>query len=444
MTSDVEATVQSFVDDLPANERKELDKQLQVFCLRHASQHRPIVLVSSGGTAADLEVRAVRSLENFSTGLRGAISVEEFLRRGYAVVHLWRKGTASPFGRILSEVISSPAHQGVSVSALGRLFAGGTEEEEEDQYVQAVLAQSKEDPWLMDSSKPSSAPDSEEEGEVSLHRRIHHSSRLQTALQERHTALQQGRLLTVPFRSVEEYLAKLQLCSQSLSDSQSLALLFLAAAVSDFYVPKSQRAEHKIQSRDVGGDQGDGSLTVTLAPVPKVMGLIRSTWAPNAFVCSFKLETNSSILRQKAERAIREYGSHMVVGNLLETRYQQVWILAPPPSASAQHVPSVQDWHMQSIQRQAMDSTNPDNLEMQLVQAVVTAHFEYISQSDVGPNGGVAQAQIELDRKRRELQRELAWEQVRTTGMEWAGIAVGAILSYLVSSALRQRIQSSS
>ena len=71
-----EAIVQSFVDAIPTEDRKSLDLQLQSFVLRHCSHHRPIALVSSGGTAADLEVNSVRCLDNFSTGKRGAISVE--------------------------------------------------------------------------------------------------------------------------------------------------------------------------------------------------------------------------------------------------------------------------------------------------------------------------------------------------------------------------------
>lgn len=71
-----EATVQSFVDSIPAKDRKLLDLELQSFVIRHASLHRPIALVSSGGTAADLEVNSVRCLDNFSTGKRGSISVE--------------------------------------------------------------------------------------------------------------------------------------------------------------------------------------------------------------------------------------------------------------------------------------------------------------------------------------------------------------------------------
>ena len=40
-------------------------------------------------------------LDNFSTGTRGAVAVEEFARRGYAVVHLRRTGSMCPHKRVL-------------------------------------------------------------------------------------------------------------------------------------------------------------------------------------------------------------------------------------------------------------------------------------------------------------------------------------------------------
>ena len=63
---------------LSGKEVEDLTLDLEQFVVAQ-NNSRPICLVTSGGTAADLEVRAVRCLDNFSTGLRGAISVEEFL-----------------------------------------------------------------------------------------------------------------------------------------------------------------------------------------------------------------------------------------------------------------------------------------------------------------------------------------------------------------------------
>ena len=56
-------------------------------------------------------------------------------------------------------------------------------------------------------------------------------------------------------------------------------------------------ATHKIQS-DVDG------LTIRLSNTPKLLGVCRTTWAPEAYFVSFKLETDENILIKKANRAL--------------------------------------------------------------------------------------------------------------------------------------------
>lgn len=58
------------------------------------------------------------------------------------------------------------------------------------------------------------------------------------------------------------------------------------------------QAVHKIQS-------ADGPLALNLSKVPKMLGVLRGTWAPGAFVVSFKLETDESILLSKVRAAQR-------------------------------------------------------------------------------------------------------------------------------------------
>ena len=65
---------------------------------------RPVVLVSSGGTKVPLEQNTVRFIDNFSSGERGARSVEAFLALGYRVVFLHRVGSATPFTLQIREV----------------------------------------------------------------------------------------------------------------------------------------------------------------------------------------------------------------------------------------------------------------------------------------------------------------------------------------------------
>ena len=497
---DDEVIVQSFVDAIPPENRKALISELQSFVVRHASHHRPIALVSSGGTAADLEIHSVRCLDNFSTGKRGAISVEELLKRGYAVIHLWRRGSASPYGRVLSQAIMGPSstpNQGISIGSLGKLFAtGDQEEDQDDQLVQDVLdAQNSNgnDNANTPNNKRSNNNNSNTtkkssslfKGGIHLHRRIINSTPLRTALIERQSALEEGRIMTIPFRSVEEYLAKLQLSSESLRDSQALAMFFLCGAVSDFYVPLAERSTHKIQSRDVSHQDSNTNnnnnnnnqmlskekesncLNLKLWPVPKVMGLLRRKWAPDAFVCSFKLETDMSILRRKAEGAVEKYGCHMVVGNLLKTRYDQVYILAPADMETLMHNGTtsdnidktsndhkinsdgknynwkVQDWPMNEISRPK--ASEPDALEVMIMENVVQMHFEYISTSisgslDKSGTESVLRAHIEIEQKKRNIEKELFWNQVQSVVLEWGGILAGAALSVAISTALRRRI----
>lgn len=54
------------------------------------------------------------------------------------------------------------------------------------------------------------------------------------------SAVQGHKLLTVEFVTLNEYLELLQLISQHLKQVGANALLYLAAAVSDFYIPESE------------------------------------------------------------------------------------------------------------------------------------------------------------------------------------------------------------
>ena len=53
---------------------------------------------------------------------------------------------------------------------------------------------------------------------------------------------------------------------------------------------------------------------------------------PNAFTVSFKLETDEKLLIPKALGAIKKYGIHCVVANLLQTRYDTAVLVTGKPS----------------------------------------------------------------------------------------------------------------
>ncbi|PAV76116.1 hypothetical protein WR25_14239 [Diploscapter pachys] len=98
------------------------------------------------------------------------------------------------------------------------------------------------------------------------------------------------------------------------------AMLYLAAAVSDFYVQHEKMPTHKIQSNE-------GNLNLTLSIVPKKLDSIVNEICPKAFVVSFKLETDESILIDKARGALVKYGHQLVIANLLETRKAKVTLV---------------------------------------------------------------------------------------------------------------------
>ncbi|XP_033623794.1 phosphopantothenate--cysteine ligase isoform X2 [Fukomys damarensis] len=92
----------------------------------------------------------------------------------------------------------------------------------------------------------------------------------------------------------------------------SSAMFYLAAAVSDFYVPVSEMPEHKIQS-------SGGPLQITMKMVPKMLSPLVKDWAPKAFIISFKLETDPSIVISRARNALEIYQHQVVVANILES-----------------------------------------------------------------------------------------------------------------------------
>jgi len=61
------------------------------------------------------------------------------------------------------------------------------------------------------------------------------------------------------------------------------------------------------------------NLKIELKPVPKMLGMIKSTWNKKTVLVSFKLETDQSILAKKASYSIKKYCCDLVIANLLQT-----------------------------------------------------------------------------------------------------------------------------
>jgi phosphopantothenate-cysteine ligase len=96
-----------------------------------------------------------------------------------------------------------------------------------------------------------------------------------------------------------------------------------------------------------------------------MLSILRSNWAPKAFCISFKLETDSKILLEKATKALQKYKVHAVVANELLTRKEEVVVV----SSSGNVV----------VRR---DSNKPESIvEDNLIRLLVDRHSTYIKES---------------------------------------------------------------
>lgn len=267
------------------------------FIEEHIHSGRLLVLITSGGTTVPLENQTVRFIDNFSAGTRGATSAEYFLEAGYAVIFLHRQFSLLPYSR----------HYSHSTNCFLDFMRQGDNGEViiEDEYQEEMLG----------------------------------------VLKKYNAAKKNNTLLLLPFTSITEYLWELKEIALLMRPLRSKALFYLAAAVSDFFVPRDRMAEHKIQSGNTKNQLGDAStsldgdtraqidqgkkLVIDLDPVPKFLKSLVDGWAPEGMVVSFKLETDPFILVSKAQQALKRYAHHLVIGNLLSTRKWEVVFVAP-------------------------------------------------------------------------------------------------------------------
>ncbi|KAI9903574.1 hypothetical protein N3K66_000103 [Trichothecium roseum] len=300
-------------------------RQAAAFVSSHAAAGRRVVLVTSGGTTVPLERNTVRFIDNFSAGTRGAASAEHFLAAGYAVIFLHREFSLVPYARHFSHATTGSFLDFLTVED-GDDGNGG------EKVVRAA------------------------EGSRETMARV---------LGEYKRAREQGLLLTVPFVTIGDYLHELRAISRLMAPLGPEGLLYLAAAVSDFFVPPERMAEHKIQSTDAAAattnaqqgqqqqqqeqkkkegeeeeetfDNFDATprvprskrLVIDLDPVPKFLKSLVDGWAPRGMIVSYKLETDPAILVHKARGSLARFQHHLVIGNLLATRKWEVVFVAP-------------------------------------------------------------------------------------------------------------------
>jgi phosphopantothenate-cysteine ligase len=268
--------------DLPTN-----TTLAREFIRRHADEGRRVVLVTSGGTTVPLETQTVRYIDNFSAGTRGATSAEYFLQHGYAVMFLHRQYSLLPYSRHYSH------------------------------NTRSFLDYMKED-----------------NGQVVIEGQ--HQDEMLRVLRQYTAVKRANTLLILSYVTITEYLWNLREVAKLMRPLGPAAMFYLAAAVSDFFVPQDRMVEHKIQSNEefLQGHTGTAkppaartegkSLIIDLEPVPKFLKQLVDGWAPDAMIVSFKLETDPSLLVKKAEYSLNKYSHHLVIGNLLLTRKWEV------------------------------------------------------------------------------------------------------------------------
>jgi phosphopantothenate-cysteine ligase len=287
----------------------------RAFINLHVEENRRVVLVTSGGTTVPLETQTVRFIDNFSAGTRGATSAEYFLEQGYAVIFLHRQYSLLPYSR----------HYSHSTNC----FLD-----------------------FMDEAPPSSESSNSGSDNGPIMVRDEYQDQMRSVLRKYRYAKQNNRLLLLPFTTVSEYMFELRALAQLMRPLGANALFYLAAAVSDFFIPRSRMAEHKIQSSEIPANLQDTNATVdsndiytgeneetpsnrkklviNLDPIPKFLHRLVDGWAPEgSMVVSFKLETDPSLLVYKARTALQRYSHHLVIGNLLSTRKWEVVFITP-------------------------------------------------------------------------------------------------------------------
>ncbi|XP_059154722.1 phosphopantothenate--cysteine ligase-like [Physella acuta] len=263
---------QFFNDLVPPESFETKKEQINKFANIHLVKNNRIVLITSGGTTVPLESRTVRFIDNFSIGTRGATSAEYFLKQGYAVLFLHRHRSLQPFFQRVEKNILD------------------------------ILNVSENEDTLITVDKT-------------------YVQKLSPVVKQYQKFRDEGMLCMVDFTTLSEYLVLLHEACVSLQPCGKQAIIYLAAAVADFYIPKGLMPEHKIQS-------SEGVLKLTLEMTPKMLKPLVKDWVPHAFIISFKLETDKTILKDKAKKALQMYQHQMVIANLLETRKKEVFIIA--------------------------------------------------------------------------------------------------------------------
>ncbi|GAB0088287.1 phosphopantothenate--cysteine ligase [Sergentomyia squamirostris] len=301
-----------YAKHLPPTDFEDNRSLLKEFCERHNKLKSHIVLVTSGGTTVPLEHNTVRFVDNFSAGTRGSASAEYFLDHGYAVIFMHRLKSLEPFTRHFS----------------GQQFL---------------------DMLDLHDSGPS----------TTITVKPHSVDVLAPILAKYKSAHESRRILYLSFTTVVDYMWLLRAACENLAAFEHRALFYLAAAVSDFYVPSEMMPTHKMTSGE--------APTISLQLVPKMLAPLVNVWVPHAFVVSFKLETDENLLITKSRESLTKYKHKLVIANILQTRKHRVVFVTPENS-----------YEVHLTREQALSGLE---IEEPIVADIVCKHEEFIEQA---------------------------------------------------------------
>jgi len=297
-----------------------------------------------------------KSYSFYPSGTRGATSAEYFLKAGYAVIFMHRQFSLQPFSRHYSHS-TNPFLDFLDIEETPSTTTTTT--------TTTPMDSEQGSPATTTTPRISVTPNEHDAllGVLAAYKKVH--------------AL--GLLHTLTFVTVDDYLWLLRAVSKEMSVLNRRALFYLAAAVSDFFLPRQKlvrcyslffvffcpvsralndfnwplQSEHKIQS-------GKGSLHIEMDQVPKILKPMVDEWTPGGFVVSFKvgppfsfrpltslisffflfclkkkqLETDQALLIPKARQALERYGHQVVIGNDLHRRKFEVVFVSKKPLPS--------------------------------------------------------------------------------------------------------------
>lgn len=307
----------------------------------------------------------MRFLDNFSAGTRGATSAEYFLKAGYAVIFLHRTHSLRPFSR----------HYSHSLNPFLDLLE------------------------IASSSSPNATDGSE------IRVQSEQALKLMPVLRAYNRAHEEGELLGIEFQTVNDYLWLLRNVGQEMQPLQRRGMFYLAAAVSDFFLPE----DRVVSFFSPAEDDFESKLTPGRAQDPEQEGLALARDGPGAkgaqtaragvdagglhrvvqgeraalrvrCQADVQLETDQNLLVPKAKAALSRYGHQLVIGNELHKRKHEVVFIERVTRAKSLGNPTIM-----GAETPPLRSTHPSSAALSALSTADAATATGAASGEPGP-----------------------------------------------------------